>query len=177
MTEIARHAERLVADEQQRRHDEPDQRTRDVPGEWMHAYGSRVHRATIRLASAPGTQIATTFAPAAPVLWRTLSGGFTYPAIPGFRISLLPLTTCSSSPDPPEDRSIIHPRGRRAASPGRGRESPSASAEWRPPSSRRPWPPRCLGRSLQSPPIAPDPRPGAAWPRDTRPAPAFSAAH
>ena len=62
-------------------------------------YGSRVQRATIRLASAPGTQIATTFAPAAPVLWRTLSGGFTYPAIPGFRISLLPLTTCSSSPD------------------------------------------------------------------------------
>lgn len=39
--------------------------------------GSFVQRETILPASAPGTHITTTFAPAGPVLWRILSGGFT----------------------------------------------------------------------------------------------------
>ncbi len=40
-------------------------------------YGSFVQRAAIFLPSSPGTQMTTTFAPAGPVLWRTLSGGLT----------------------------------------------------------------------------------------------------
>jgi hypothetical protein len=40
-------------------------------------HGSFVQRETILFASAPGTHMTTTFAPAGPVLWRILSGGFT----------------------------------------------------------------------------------------------------
>jgi hypothetical protein len=35
----------------------------------------------------------TTFAPAGPVLWRIVSGGRTYPAMPGVNIRLYPFTT------------------------------------------------------------------------------------
>src|SRR5689334_16483505 len=62
-------------------------------------YGSFFHRAAIFLPSSPGTQMTTTFAPAGPVLCRTLSGGLTYPLIPGLSSWLLPLTTCSYSPE------------------------------------------------------------------------------
>lgn len=41
------------------------------------AQGSFVHRAAIFFASSPGTHITMTFAPAAPVLCRILSGGRT----------------------------------------------------------------------------------------------------
>ena len=39
--------------------------------------GSLVQRAAIFFPSSPGTQITTAFAPAGPVLWRTVSGGLT----------------------------------------------------------------------------------------------------
>ena len=41
------------------------------------SYGSFVQREAILFASAPGTHMTRTFAPAGPVLWRILSGGFT----------------------------------------------------------------------------------------------------
>ena len=61
--------------------------------------GSFFQRAAIFLASSPGTQMTTTFAPAGPVLWRIVSGGRTYPAMPAVKIWLFPFTTCSSSPE------------------------------------------------------------------------------
>src|SRR6185436_11049783 len=64
------------------------------------SYFSRFHLAVTRAASPPGAQITSArVGPALPVLWRTWSGGRTKPTIPGFSVMLLPLTTCSSSPE------------------------------------------------------------------------------
>src|SRR5580765_3503564 len=70
-----------------------------VPRDGGSRYGSSFQRDAIFLPSSPGTHTTTTLAPAGPVLWRTESGGFTKPDMPGLRTSLLPFTTCSSSPE------------------------------------------------------------------------------
>ena len=84
-------------------HDTLRRSRRNLQGELLcdvsrFVHGSRVQRDAIFFPSSPGTHTTTTFAPAAPVLWRTLSGGFTKPDMPGVSIWLLPFTTCSSSP-------------------------------------------------------------------------------